>query len=82
MQGPDAVPAIFDKTAAVPWSLPVVVETRPQVGCDSDLLMSTRDMEVDGTDVNRDIQVFTDVCLMRCEDSATVPLSWPVVVDT
>ena len=79
---PDAFPAIFDKTAAVPMSLPVVVETGPQVWCESDLLLSERDMEVDGTDVNRDILLLTDVCPMRFEESATVPLSWPVVVDT
>ena len=34
---PDAVPAMFDRTAAVPLALPVVVQTRPQVGCDPDL---------------------------------------------
>ena len=48
----DAVPAIFDKTAAVLLSLPVVVETGPQVGCDSDLLLSEIDMEVNDTEVN------------------------------
>ena len=45
-------------------------------------MISERDMEVDDTDVNRDIRVLTDVCPMRCEESAAVPLSWPVVVDT
>ena len=30
----DAVPVMFDRTAAVPLALPVVVQTRPQVGCD------------------------------------------------
>ena len=35
---PDAVPAMVDMTAAaVPLALPVVVQTRPQVGCDPDL---------------------------------------------
>ena len=76
---PDAVPAIFDKTAAVPLSLPVVVETGPQVGCDSDLLLSERDMEVDDMDVNRDIRLLTDVCPMRFEESATVQLSSAVM---
>ena len=33
----DAVPAMFDMTAAVPLALPVVVQTRPKVGCDPDL---------------------------------------------
>ena len=57
---------MFDMTAAVPLALPVVVETGPQVGCYSDLLLYGRDM--DDTDVNRDL--------------ATMPLSWHVVVDT
>ena len=79
---PDAFPAIFDKMAAVPMSLPVVVETGPQVGYESDLLLSERDIEVDATDVIRDIRLLTDVCPMMFEESATVPLSLPVVVDT
>ena len=33
----DAVPVMFDRTAVVPLALPVVVQTRPQVGCDPDL---------------------------------------------
>ena len=78
----DAFPAIFDLTAAVPMSLPVVVETGPQVGCESDLLLSERDMEVDDMDVNRDIRLTTDVCPMLFEETATVPLSLPGVVDT
>ena len=41
-----------------------------------------RDMEVDDTNVNRDFRLLTDVSLMRFEELATVPLSWPVVVDT
>ena len=44
--------------------------------------MSERDMEVDDADVNRDIRLMTDVCPMMFEESATVPLSLPVVVDT
>ena len=34
---PDAVLAMFDRTSAVPLALPVVVQTRPQVGCEPDL---------------------------------------------
>ena len=34
---PDAVPAMFDRTVAVRLALPVVVQTRLQVGCDTDL---------------------------------------------
>ena len=37
---------------------------------------------MDDTDVNRDIRLLTDVCPMMIEESATVPLSLPVVVDT
>ena len=33
----DNDPAMFDMTVAVPLALPVVVQTRPQVGCDPDL---------------------------------------------
>ena len=54
---PDAFPVMFDKKAAVPMPLPVVVETGPQVECESDLFMSERDMEVDDTDVIRDIRL-------------------------
>ena len=41
-------------------------------------MLSERDVEVDDTDVKRDIRVLTDVGLMKFEESAT----WPVVVDT
>ena len=38
-------------------------------------------MEVDDTDVIRDTRLLTDVCLMMLDESATVPLSLPVVVN-
>ena len=79
---PDAFPVMFDEKTAMPMSLPVVVETGPQVGCESYLLLSERDMEVDDTDVIQDIRLLTDVCPMMFEDSATGPLSLPVVVNT
>ena len=78
---PDAFSAIFDNMAAVPMTLPVDVVTGPQVGCETDLLLSERaNMEVDDTDVIRDIRLLTDVCPMLFEESAAVPLSLPVVV--
>ena len=74
----------YDPDTLLPMSLPVVVETGPQVWCESDLLLSERDMKVDDTDTDviRDIRLLTDVCPMMLEDSATVPLSLPVVVNT
>ena len=47
---------MFDKTAVEPMSLPVVVETGPQVGHDPDLYLSKRNMEVDIVDTRRDIR--------------------------
>ena len=38
-------------------------------------------MEVDDTDVIRDTRLLTDVCLMMLDESATVPLSLPVVAN-
>ena len=39
---PDEFPVVVDKTAVELLSLPVVVHTRPQVGCDPDLDLSDR----------------------------------------
>ena len=44
---PDEFPVVVDRTAVEPLFLPVVVETRPQVGCDPDLNLSERYVEVD-----------------------------------
>ena len=52
---PDEFPVVVDKTAVEPLFLPVVVETRPQVGCDPDLYLSERYVEVDIVDTRRDI---------------------------
>ena len=46
------------------------------------MVLAGRDMEVDDTDVIRDIRLLTDVCPMMFEDLATGPLSLPVVVAT
>ena len=39
---PDEFPVVVDRTTVEPLSLPVVVQTRPQVGCDPDLYLSER----------------------------------------
>ena len=44
-------PGRFDKTAAVPITLPVVVEMGPQVDDDPDVVLTGRDMEVDYVDI-------------------------------
>ena len=79
---PDVFPVMFDKTAAVPMTLPVGVEMGPQVDDDPYVVLTGRDMEVGDTDVDRDIRVLTDVCPMMFDESATGPLSLPVVVNT
>ena len=62
--------------------LPVVVETGPQFDCDMDILLSGRDIEVEITDIGRDIRVLPDVCPVMFDETAAVPLSLPVVVET
>ena len=52
---PDECPVVVDKTALEPLFLPVVVKTGPQVGCDLDLYLSERSVEVDSVDTRRDI---------------------------
>ena len=42
----DVFPVVFDETAAVPLSWPVVIGTGPQVGSEPDMLLSVRDVEV------------------------------------
>ena len=79
---PDVFPVRFDETAAVPIILPVVVDMGPQVDDDPDVLLTGRDMEVDDVDIGRDIRVLMDVCPMMFDESATVWLSLPVVIDT
>ena len=78
----DVFPVMFDKTAAVPMTLPVGVKMGPQVEEDPDVVLTGRDMDVGDTDVGRDIRVLTDVCPMMFDESATEPLSLPVVVNT
>ena len=79
---PDAFPAMFDKTVAVPMTLPVDVEMGPHVDDDPDVMLTGREVEVSDTDVGRDIRVLMDGCPSMFEESATVPLSLPVVVNT
>ena len=79
---PDVFPVRFDETAAVPIILPVVVDMGPQVDDDPDVLLTGRDMEVDDVGIGRDIRILMDVCPMMFDESATVSLSLPVVIDT
>ena len=79
---PDVLPVLFDETAAVPLPLPVVVETGPQVDCEMDILLSGWDVEVEFTDIGRDIRILPDVFPVMFDKAAAVPLSSPVVVDT
>ena len=79
---PDVFPVRFDETAAVSITLPVVVDMGPHIDDDPDVVLTGRDMEVDYMDIGRDIPVLTDVCPMMFDESATVPLSLPVVIDT
>ena len=58
---PDVFPVLFEETAAVPMSLPVVVETGRQFDCDTDILLSGRDVEVEIMDIGRHIRVLPDV---------------------
>ena len=79
---PDVFPVMFDKTAAVPMTLPVGVKMGPQVEEDPDVVLTGQDMEEGDTDVSRDIRVLTDLCPMMFDESASEPLSLPVVVNT
>ena len=79
---PDVFPVIFDETVAVPMTLPVVVETGPQVDYDPDILLSGRDIEVGITDITQDIRDLPDAFPVLFDETAAVPLSSPVVVET
>ena len=79
---PDVFPVRFDQMAAVPMTLPVNVQMGPQVDDDPDVMLTGQEVEVSDTDVGRDIRVLTDGCPSMFEESATVPLSLPVVVNT
>ena len=76
---PDVSPVMFDKTAAGPMTLPVDVELDSQVGEDPDVVWTGRDMDMGDPDVDRNIQVLMDVGQMMIDESATGPLSLPVV---
>ena len=78
----DVFPVRFDKSATLPMTLPVHVDMGPQVDDDPDVMLTGRDVEVSDTDVGRDIRVLTDGCPIMFEESATVLLSLPVVVNT
>ena len=78
---PDEFPVVVDKMAVEPMSLPVVVETGPQVGCDPDLDLSERNVEVDIVDTRRDIRNLPDVFPVMFDKTAAVPMTLPVGVE-
>ena len=81
--GPQVDDDLDDPTsAAVPMSLPVDEELGPQVDDDPDVILTGQEVEVSDTDIGRDIRILTDGCPSMFEESATVPLSLPVVVNT
>ena len=51
---PEVFPVVAEETAVRPMSWPVVVETEPQVGCESDGLLSEREV-VDIADISLDV---------------------------
>ena len=75
---PDEFPVVEDKTAVEPLFLPVVVKTRPQVGCDPDLYLSKRYVEVDIVDTRRDIRNLPGVVPVMFDETAAVPMTLPV----
>ena len=79
---PDAFPVMFDKKAAVPMPLSMVVGTESQVDYDPDTLLSGRDMEVGVPDINQDIRVLPDVFPVMFDEKTAMPMSSPMVVET
>ena len=77
------LPAVFpvEETAVILMSLPVVVETGPQVGCEPDLLLSEQDVEVDIADIRHDIRNLPDMLQVRFDKMAAVPMTLPVDVE-
>ena len=70
---PDVFPVRFDKTAAVPMTLPVDVDIGPQVDDDPD--------DPDIADVRRDVRNFPDLFPVRFDKSAAMPMTLPVDVE-
>ena len=78
---PDVFPVVVEETDVMPVSLPVVVERRPQVGCESDLLLPVWEVVVDIADIRRDIGNLPDVFPVILDIPATVPITLPVDVE-
>ena len=74
----DLIPVDVDKMAVEPLSFPVVVLTRPQVGCDPDLYLSKRHMEVDIVDTRRDIRNLPGMVPALFDETAAMPMTLPV----
>ena len=59
----------------------MVVETGSQVGCDPDLYLSERNVEVDIMDTRWDIRNLPGVFLVMFDKTAAVPMTLPVDVE-
>ena len=73
-------PVVVDATAVEPMSLSVVVETGSQVGCEPDLYLSKRNVEVEVVDIRQDIRNLPDVFAGMFDKTAAVPMTLPVGV--
>ena len=71
---PDAFPVML--------TLHLDVEMGPQADEGPDVVMAGWNMEIDDTGVIQNTQLLTDGCPVMLEDSATEPMSLPVVVNT
>ena len=76
---------MFDRTVAVPLALPVVAQTRPQVGCDPDLPLPVykgqESLREDGPDdivsgwepIIKRSYVRREICVVSDQDPVVVP---------
>ena len=71
---PEVFPVVAEETAAGPMSWPVVVKTEPQVGCESDVLLSEWEV-VDIADISRDIRCLPDVFPVMLDRTAAGPMT-------
>ena len=78
---PDEFPVVVDEAAVELLSSPVVVQTGPQVGCDPDLYLSERNVEVEIVDTRRDIRNLPGVFSVMFDNMAAVPMTLPVDVE-
>ena len=83
---PDQCPVVVHKLAAVPLAIPVVVQTRPQVGCGPDLPLpmdeGMESLDDDGSPPCHDVCVEPDQCPLVVPKEARESLALPVVALT